>query len=175
MAELGGAPSSWDFDESIDDILFAPVGVNFEYRIDWQNRPTFQQVLQFGIEEAAIPTGGGVKALAALCRNPSPAPNVLLGTGGADRLVGTEGTDVLCGFGGRDRLSGKGGDDVLVGGSGKDLLRGGSGGDRLVGQGGNDRLRGGKGKDTFFGGRGRDRCAGGPGRDRLHGCNAKRP
>ncbi len=51
IAELEAAfsedPASWDVDETIDMIQFTPVGVQGQDAIQWQNRPTFQQVLEF--------------------------------------------------------------------------------------------------------------------------------
>ena len=156
---LGGAVGSWNYDESLDDIVFTPLGVNAEYRIPWQNRPTFQQVLQFGSPRGGSCGGAQTEGL-----------TQILGTDGRDRLVGTSSSDVICAGGGRDKLVGLDGEDVLLGGGGKDLIRGGADEDRLEGQGGGDTLRGGRGGDTLLGGKGRDGCVGGPGRDRLRGC-----
>jgi hypothetical protein len=163
VAALGGAVGSWDYDESLDDILFSPLGVNAEYRIPWQNRPTFQQVLQFGSLRGI---GCG--------RAQTEGLTQILGTDGPDRLVGTSGPDVICGGGGKDKLIGLGGDDLLLGGRGKDILLGRAGDDRLEGQGGKDRLRGGKGNDALLGGKGRDRCFGGPGKNSIRGCGSRR-
>jgi hypothetical protein len=82
----------------------------------------------------------------------TPGDDVILGTGGRDRVASGEGDDLLCGRGGRDRLESGGGDDNMNGGAGADRLSGGSGADRLRG------------------GRGQDRCRGGPGRDRGRRC-----
>jgi RTX calcium-binding nonapeptide repeat (4 copies) len=82
----------------------------------------------------------------------TPGDDVILGTGGRDRVASGEGDDLLCGRGGRDRLESGGGDDNMNGGAGAD---------RLSGGGGDDRLRG---------GRGRDHCRGGPGRDHGRRC-----
>lgn len=46
-AEFGASPDTWDADEARDMIQFAPVGVQGQDPIPWQNRPTFQQVLEF--------------------------------------------------------------------------------------------------------------------------------
>jgi Ca2+-binding RTX toxin-like protein len=64
----------------------------------------------------------------------------ILGTSGADLLVGTEQAD---------SLEGADGDDTLVGGRGYDTLRGGAGDDTLVGGPGSDDLNGGAGRDVF--------------------------
>ena len=44
----GADPATWDADEEGDMIQFSPVGVQGQDPIPWQNRPTFQQVLEFG-------------------------------------------------------------------------------------------------------------------------------
>jgi hypothetical protein len=46
--EFGNDPSSWDADETGDQIDFTPVGLQDQPNMQWQNRPTFQQVLEFG-------------------------------------------------------------------------------------------------------------------------------
>jgi acyl-homoserine lactone acylase PvdQ len=43
---LGPDPSKWDANEGADRIQFQPVGVITVAGIPWQNRPTFQQVVQ---------------------------------------------------------------------------------------------------------------------------------
>jgi len=83
----------------------------------------------------------------------------VLGTGGADRLVGSSGPDVFKGLGGADQIIGKGGNDVACGGAGRDALKGNDGKDELLGNGGNDKLNGGDGRDVCEGGTGRDRAA----------------
>jgi len=45
--EFGADPSTWDADESGDQIDFTPVGLQDQPNMQWQNRPTFQQVLEF--------------------------------------------------------------------------------------------------------------------------------
>lgn len=47
-AEFGADPSTWDADEIGDQIDFTPVGLQDQPNMQWQNRPTFQQVLEFG-------------------------------------------------------------------------------------------------------------------------------
>jgi acyl-homoserine lactone acylase PvdQ len=46
--EFGNDPSSWDADEPGDQINFTPIGLQDQPNMQWQNRPTFQQVLEFG-------------------------------------------------------------------------------------------------------------------------------
>jgi Ca2+-binding RTX toxin-like protein len=126
-------PSTWDDEEADDFIEFTAVGVAGTDPIPWQDRPTFQQVLEFE----------------GRCRGGNLPKNArhIVGSRGKDRLRGRSGVDVICGLGGRDRLSGLGGRDILIGGGGKDLLRGGGGKDRLIGGAGKDRCVGGPGKD----------------------------
>lgn len=68
------------------------------------------------------------------------AGEVIEGTHGRDKLVGTAGDDEIFGLGGSDKLQGGDGDDMLFGGNGRDLLDGGAG---------DDHLTGGRGRDYF--------------------------
>lgn len=95
--------------------------------------------------------------------------NVVLGTPGADHIVGSAGCDCILGYGGDDTLVGGNGDDVLAGGPGDDALTGGNGTDRLLGGAGDDTLGGGNGADTILGGAGNDDLAGDNGADALMG------
>ena len=45
---FGADPATWDADEVGDQIDFTPVGLQDQPNMQWQNRPTFQQVLEFG-------------------------------------------------------------------------------------------------------------------------------
>ena len=45
--EFGADPKTWDADEAGDQIDFRPVGLKDQPNMQWQNRPTFQQVLEF--------------------------------------------------------------------------------------------------------------------------------
>lgn len=45
--QFGNDPSSWEADEEGDRLEFTPLGVQGQDPIQWQNRPTFQQVLRF--------------------------------------------------------------------------------------------------------------------------------
>lgn len=64
----------------------------------------------------------------------------VIGSQGADRIVGDDAKNTLRGEGGADRLNGLEGDDSLVGGAGDDTL---------VGLQGDDGLRGDAGRDVF--------------------------
>ncbi len=44
--QLGPDPSTWDANEAGDDILYSAVGLITLDPQPWQNRPTFQQVVQ---------------------------------------------------------------------------------------------------------------------------------
>jgi acyl-homoserine lactone acylase PvdQ len=62
--EFGADPASWEADEEGDSIQFTAVGLQGQDPMPWQNRPTFQQVLEFeGIPDPEpapepSPTGG---------------------------------------------------------------------------------------------------------------------
>jgi hypothetical protein len=143
---FGPDPDGWEVDEDAERIRFAALGVQGQDSMQWQNRPTFQQVVQFGD----------------LCPGQPGTPGIHhVGTDGADTLVGTPFDDVFCAGSGADVLLGRDGDDLLLGGAGPDELRGGPGADELFGQ---------KGNDELWGGPGADRCAGGPGVDVLRSC-----
>ena len=45
--EFGADPETWDADEAGDQINYRPVGLKDQPNMQWQNRPTFQQVLEF--------------------------------------------------------------------------------------------------------------------------------
>ena len=47
VAEYGSDPAAWDAQEDRDRIQFAPVGIQGQDSMQWQNRPTFQQLLEF--------------------------------------------------------------------------------------------------------------------------------
>jgi hypothetical protein len=46
-AEFSADPSTWDYDETIDNVIFTPVGVQGQREMQWLNRPTFQQAVEF--------------------------------------------------------------------------------------------------------------------------------
>jgi Ca2+-binding RTX toxin-like protein len=84
------------------------------------------------------------------------AAAAIRGTGGNDRLEGTERDDKIKGLGGDDRLEGDDGDDVLLGGAGNDRLEGDDGSDRIDGGKGDDRIEGDEDDDVLTGGAGAD-------------------
>jgi uncharacterized repeat protein (TIGR01451 family) len=65
-------------------------------------------------------------------------PCTIVGSWGADRLLGTSQNDRICGLPGPDWISGGAGDDYLNGGSGDDTIFGGEGHDTILGGGGRD-------------------------------------
>lgn len=102
----------------------------------------------------------------------------VVGSGGNDRIVGTQaanrldggrGNDTIISKDGSDRLFGGRGDDNLVATRNDDQLFGGTGSDEMSGGRGNDRLDGAEGADALFGGRGNDFLFGSFGNDTLVG------
>jgi Bacterial Ig domain/Bacterial cadherin-like domain/RTX calcium-binding nonapeptide repeat (4 copies) len=93
----------------------------------------------------------------------------VVGTVGADRLVGTPGRDVIVARAGDDVVRGLGGADFICDNRGDDRVSGGAGDDEIGGGPGADRIDGGAGDDRLLGRSGADVIAGGPGDDRLRG------
>ena len=77
----------------------------------------------------------------------------------------TAGADLIIGTGGKDKLFGLAGADTLLGEAGNDVLNGGKGGDHLAGGAGADTLNSGDGNDFVTGGLGRDLANLGAGND----------
>ena len=96
-------------------------------------------------------------------------PATIVGTAGADDLVGQSGVaDVIYGAGGNDRIVG--GDfysEDRVPGRAADLLCGGPGADSVQGGPGNDKVNGGDGNDVVNGGLGADLVQGNAGDDQV--------
>lgn len=69
------------------------------------------------------------------------ANEIILGTGGDDKILGGNGIDVLSGLKGNDSVSG---------GSDRDIVFGDGGNDNLQGGGGRDQITGGAGRDSFL-------------------------
>ncbi|MFO1036544.1 MAG: choice-of-anchor Q domain-containing protein [Geminicoccaceae bacterium] len=82
-----------------------------------------------------------------ISHRPTPGPDLIKGTAGADTIDALAGNDTVYGLGGADRLKGGAGDDTLMGGDGNDRLEGGADADTLQGGTGDDRLDGGAGMD----------------------------
>lgn len=116
---------------------------------------------------AVVAGGGGGAGGGARCAGQAVT---IVGTGGADTLLGTDKRDVIKARGGNDNIRGLQGKDIVCAGGGNDTLKGGSGNDRLKGGSGRDLLKGGGGDDALFGGPGRDRCRGGSGQDTERSC-----
>lgn len=93
----------------------------------------------------------------------------IIGTSGADQIIGTNGPDVIVGGGGADSIFGLAGNDVICGGAGANEIFGGAGNDILQGGGVVDRMRGGPGNDIIRGGPGNDNIVAGDGFDRVFG------
>jgi Ca2+-binding RTX toxin-like protein len=73
----------------------------------------------------------------------------ILGTSGADSIVGGDLGDIILGLEGDDTVLGTGGDDLIVGGDGADSVDGGAGADEIHGSSGVDTLLGGDGFDVL--------------------------
>ena len=108
---------------------------------------------------------------------PGGCLKLIVGSSGADTLLGGPGGDVVFALAATDQVRGGPGHDCLLGEAGRDRLRGEAGHDRLTGGAGADRLLGGAGVNAYDAGPGRDfvdarngaaervRC--GSGRDRV--------
>jgi Ca2+-binding RTX toxin-like protein len=87
----------------------------------------------------------------------------IVGTTGADALVGTDRKDVIVGLGGDDTIRGGDRGDLICAGKGDDVVKGGDGIDVLFGGRGDDRLIGGPGfYNQIIPGGGDDFVNGGP-------------
>ena len=53
QAKFGGGPSTWKADKELETIKFSAIGLVAVPDIDWQNRPTFQQVVQVFCDRSA--------------------------------------------------------------------------------------------------------------------------
>ncbi|MDQ4134320.1 MAG: hypothetical protein M3179_14225 [Actinomycetota bacterium] len=93
----------------------------------------------------------------------------IIGTEGADNLVGTRGRDVIIGLGGDDRITASYGNDIVCGGEGNDFIAGGYNNDIVLGEAGSDQVSGAEGNDFLFGEGEADRLTGGPGTDTADG------
>ncbi|MBT4921794.1 MAG: LysM peptidoglycan-binding domain-containing protein [Rickettsiales bacterium] len=89
----------------------------------------------------------------------------IVGTDGADNLIGGSGTNRIYGQEGNDHIEGRDSDDVLVGGTGNDLVEAGAGDDYIFGDEGSDIIYGGSGADQIDSGDGNDIVYGDSGDD----------
>ena len=96
-------------------------------------------------------------------------PNEIVGTEGADTLIGTNDGDVVRGLGGDDIIDTGRGDDVIYAGGGSDTVLTGTGDDTAYGEAGADVITGGSGADQLYGGSGDDVLSGDSGADMLYG------
>ncbi|WP_424971460.1 SGNH/GDSL hydrolase family protein [Dinoroseobacter sp. S76] len=91
--------------------------------------------------------------------------NLVMASGGSDRISVNGGDDIVFGEHGTDDISGGAGMDILSGGSEGDVLRGGDGDDVVHGGSGNDLIYGDDGADVLLDGLGSDSVYGGAGDD----------
>jgi Ca2+-binding RTX toxin-like protein len=97
----------------------------------------------------------------------TPSGAVKNGTAGDDVLVGTDGADDIVGKAGDDVAIGGAGADVIVAGEGADLVRGGEGRDVIFAGAGDDQAFGGEHADVIYGDAGADRLFGDGGADMI--------
>lgn len=93
----------------------------------------------------------------------------IAGTGGSDRIAGTDANSTIDGLAGNDRIDAGGGDNVVDGGTGNDRIESGDGDDMIVGGAGNDRINAGDGNNEIYGDAGNDRIESGEGDDIIIG------
>ncbi|WP_303681268.1 hypothetical protein [Pelodictyon luteolum] len=88
----------------------------------------------------------------------STGANTLIGSGYSDVILGGSAEDGLYGGGGSDFIYGEEGNDQICGGDGNDIIVGGTGNDNVYGDAGNDLFVGGSGNDYFSGDAGADKA-----------------
>lgn len=86
-----------------------------------------------------------------------------------ENVVGSSGADTILGNAANNVISGRAGDDSILGGAGQDYLRGDEGADQIVGGADFDDINGNMGDDTAWGGDGNDWVVGGRDNDVLFG------
>ncbi|KQP33801.1 hypothetical protein ASF49_08010 [Methylobacterium sp. Leaf104] len=104
-------------------------------------------------------TGGGTTP------PPQPTTHLVSGTALDDVLVGTDGADTILGLGGDDNILAGDGADVVRGGDGNDFVDAGDGRDVVFGGAGDDDILAGAGADMVYGDGGADRILAGAGND----------
>lgn len=99
----------------------------------------------------------------------TPGADSLLGGNGAGTISALAGDDTLYGYDGNDTLYGEAGADLIYGNQADDLLYGNQGSDTLFGGQNADTMCGGQDADILYGNRGADVIYGNRGNDTLHG------
>ena len=167
-----------DFDGSADAIGLFGLGVTYDNFYSKVSQAVVGGNLQIMVDGIVIATLLGVataleidqfQTFSQYVGAVSNANADMIGTDGADSLVGTEIDNVAWGLAGDDTITTLGGNDSILGGDGNDLLLGGIGNDTLQGNDGNDTMLGGLGSDTLYGDAGDDYLHGGGGIDMLVG------
>lgn len=130
-------------------------------------------VIQYWLLDA--PPVSGPASVPAQCGDVDEYDTVIYGTPGDDVLGSNDAADgnhpqLVLGYGGNDTLVGGSQSDCLVGGPGNDRLYGNNAKDVLLGGAGDDYLDGGNAKDDLDGGDGADTCIGGNGNDAVFNC-----
>ncbi len=124
----------------------------------------FEQTAHFEVlPEEIVGTDGADALLGSVCADE------ILGLAGDDNIDGREGNDIIYGGDGDDHIVGGAGDDTIYGGAGDDIIFGMEGDDTISGGTGNDTVSGGLGDDIIFAGEGDDHATGGEGRDIIFG------
>ncbi|MDO9526029.1 MAG: calcium-binding protein, partial [Gemmobacter sp.] len=167
-----------DFDSSAEEIGLFGLGVTYDNFYSKVTQSVVGGNLQIMVDGVAIATLLGVTMALEIDQFQTFSQYVgaitnanadVVGTDGADSLVGTLVDDVIWALAGDDTVSALTGNDSILGGDGNDLLLGGGGNDTIHGNDGNDTILGGLGNDTLYGDAGDDYLHGGSGIDMLVG------
>ena len=97
----------------------------------------------------------------AVSTTPTPGPDNLTGTSGADTIAALQSDDTINGGGGNDLLLGNQGDDQITDGDGNSTIAGGMDNDRITVGNGSNLLYGNEGSDTIQAGNGGNTIVGG--------------
>ncbi len=95
----------------------------------------------------------------------------IVGSLGADSILGTLSNDVIVTRAGNDSVNGLLGDDLICSGDGNDSINAGNGNDKIESGKGIDLINAGSGNDQVFGGDDGDSINGGSGNDTINGGN----
>jgi Ca2+-binding RTX toxin-like protein len=171
---LQGTGSIWvmnaDGSNATQILAQATAGVQPDGNLDWGvSGPARRPARCLGRRATIVaPAGGG------LTRG-TRGNDVIVGSGGADRISSGAGRDLVCSRGGDDRVSTGAGADRVSAGLGDDRLSTGRGADRVNPGRGRDRVSTGPGNDNVgLAGSARDRLDCGTGDDRAHRDRADR-